>query len=442
MSRADFDVVVVGAGVAGLTVLRELDRAGLRVLCIEARDRIGGRIHTIHPTGLPIPIELGAEFVHGRPPETWKILREADLAVYDVEDSSATVERGTVVHQPGEWEPVDAVMEDLCHAASNGADRSFADFIEASNHSAEAKAATTSFVEGFNAARKEIVGIASLAKDRRAAERIDGDRSFRVLRGYDAVPEFIAKQIPDRASKIRLHTALKAVKWDRNGVSISTSSIYGSGGNTISARRLVVTVPLGVLQAEESDPAAIAWDPVPRETLDAARSLAFGKVIRVVCRFSEPIWESERGLGDAGFIFVDEPSFPTWWSALPLRAPILTGWSAGPKTDQLTGRPREEVIREAVRALSKMLSVSVEQVDSKLQRVYWHDWDNDPFARGAYSYVPVGAMPARTLLAAPVSDTLYFSGEATELDGHSATVHGAIAAGLRTAQQIILHTKG
>jgi monoamine oxidase len=72
-----------------------------------------------------------------------------------------------------------------------------------------------------------------------------------------------------------------------------------------------------------------------------------------------------------------------------------------------------------------------------IEAAYFHDWHADPFARGAYSYVPAGALPARKKLAQPVSDTLFLAGEATDQNGHSATVHGAIASGVRAAHQVL-----
>src|SRR5438270_100572 len=82
----DVDGIVIGAGVSGLAALSTLDRAGLNVVCLEARDRIGGRIFTVRDPLCPLPVELGAEFVHGRPAETWNIIQTASLAAYDCEE--------------------------------------------------------------------------------------------------------------------------------------------------------------------------------------------------------------------------------------------------------------------------------------------------------------------------------------------------------------------
>ncbi len=433
----DFDVVIVGAGVAGLTALAELDRAGLRILCIEARDRIGGRIFSAHDALAPIPVELGAEFIHGRPPEIWKIVRSGALAVYDCADASVHIRNGKVQQHEDAWEPIGQLMEEMREAADQGKDEPFSAFLERSSHPAVAKELSASFVEGFNAARKEVIGIASLAKDGRAADQIDGDRSFRLPGGYDAIPLCILRTIPQVESKLRLNAVLTGVEWQAGSVTLRTASALTGAAHTISARCALLTVPLGVLQASKPTPGSIHWKPVPGGVLEAASELAFGQVVRVVLRFRSAFWEDKSDFADTGFFLSNETIFPTWWTPLAARAPMLTGWSAGPHADDLLGKPREVVIAQAVASLARILNTPLEKVASTLETGYFHDWHGDPFARGAYSYVPAGALSARDALAEPVEDTLYFAGEATELNGHSATVHGAIASGLRAARQII-----
>ncbi|MBV9267245.1 MAG: FAD-dependent oxidoreductase, partial [Acidobacteriaceae bacterium] len=105
--------------------------------------------------------------------------------------------------------------------------------------------------------------------------------------------------------------------------------------------------------------------------------------------------------------------------------------------EALIGLEREDVITRAIQQLSRVTNLAEAQLQCSLEAAYFHDWANDPFARGAYSYVPAGAIAARERLAQPVKETLYFAGEATETTGHSATVHGAILSGRRAARQIL-----
>ena len=159
--------------------------------------------------------------------------------------------------------------------------------------------------------------------------------------------------------------------------------------------------------------------------------------MRVIFRFKEAFWESKPHLQDAGFLLSKEELFPTWWTALPVRAPILTGWSAGSRADALVSQSEEEIGRRALADLAQVTGTDAKLIDNLLEAMYFHNWQQDPFARGAYSYVPAGKLAARSLLAQPVAETIYFAGEATELTGHSATVHGAIATGQRVALEIL-----
>jgi monoamine oxidase len=437
MAEPDFDVVVVGAGVSGLAALSELDRAGCRVLCVEARDRIGGRILTMRDPLAPLPVELGPEFIHGRPPEIWRIVRSAPLTVYDCGGSSVHIKNGVVQDEGDAWESVDRLIDEMREEVARGREESFSSFLERCQPPPAVRALATSFVEGFNAARKEIIGIASLAKDEEAAQKIDGDRAFRLLSGYDSIPLHILHGISNNESKLRLNTILTKVEWSNRSVKLITTSALTGEVDHISARQIVITVPLGVLQAPPGTAGAIYWDPEPKQILTAASKLAFGDVVRVVLRFKRAFWEDIADFAHAGFIFSNESVFPTWWTALAARAPVLTGWSAGPHADKLLGASREGVARQAVASLARVLNTTEERIRHSLECIYFHDWHSDPFAQGAYSYVPAGALKDREQLATPVAGTLYFAGEATELEGHSATVHGAIASGLRVAKRVL-----
>ena len=420
----DYDVIIIGAGAAGLAAFRDLDRAGLRTVCLEARDRIGGRILTVHDPACPIPIELGAEFIHGRSPETWEIVRSAGLKAYDAGGQSPAIEG--MIDRSSFWKETDQIFDEMERTAETDVDQSFANFLSKIDGSDAAKEMATAYVEGFNAARKEVIGIASLAIDQKAADAIDGDKGFRIVDGYDSVAKHLLAGVDDVNSKLRLNTVVQSVEWFRGRVAVETSAGMFHG------KRTILTLPLGVLQAR-----SVLFDPPPVDVLAAADALAFGDVKRLVLRFREAFWERDEALRDAGFLFSQQKHFPVWWTAMPIRVPILVGWSSGPRCAGLKGQSKDEIVQIAIDELSKIIKTGASELRELLEASYMHDWHADPFAGGAYSYVPTGALAARRTLAEPVEDTLYFAGEATELDGHSATVHGAIASGRRAANEII-----
>jgi monoamine oxidase len=405
MPTGDADVIVIGAGTAGLTAARELERVGFRVICLEARDRIGGRILTVHDAASPVPVELGAEFVHGRPAE----ILDFGLPLRET--------LGDMVHLEAPGAETWRVMEDIERLGCEQNDESFLSFIGSHRYTEGERQSATGYVEGFNAARKERIGIASLGQDAQAAAAIDGDRSFHIVAGYDSLMRAIAP------SDVRLNTIVESIEWRRGAASV----LLRGRSEPLRAARVVVTVPLGVLQAGD-----LRFDPEPAETLEAARALEFGQAYRVTLLFDRAFWKDNQRLAGASFILSNERVFPVWWTALP-DTPLLTGWSAGPKADPLIGKSQSEIVSLALGSLQRIAGVP----PGRLEKFWMHDWQADPFARGAYSYVPAGALPARRKFAEPVADTLYFAGEATDLVGYGGTVHGAIASAHRAVRQIV-----
>lgn len=430
---------MIGAGVAGLTATAALHQAGLRVCCVEARDRIGGRILTVRDPLSPVPIELGAEFVHGRAAEIWDLIRGARLTAYETESRMIHVESGKILDEQKIDNPLKRVLAGVQNSANNEKDESFLSFLNRSSYSDREKYWSASYIEGFNAARKEIISLASIAKDARASDHIEGDRTFRILNGYDAVPLTLLNGIRGPKAALQLNSVVQSVQWEPGSASVHVRSAIDNWRGTLRASKVLITVPLGVLQAAPDPDGAIHFDPEPHHIVEAARALSYGQAIRITLRFDHAFWTSNKELAAFGFILSDEPLFPTWWSYLPIEAPILTAWSAGPKADALLGKSKQAIVAEALASLNRISRAQPSRVES----AYFHDWHGDPFSRGAYSYVPAGALSARKTLAEPVADTLYFAGEATDLNGYSGTVHGAILSANRAVQQILsIHKPG
>lgn len=408
----DVDVAIIGAGAAGLAAAVELEKAGLRLAIFEARDRIGGRILTRRDPLSPLPIELGAEFAHGRAPEILDIVRRIPAPLCDV--AWNPVER-----RDGEWRndiDLESESQSLLEEAVNyrGPDMTWAEFAAQSKAAASQKSSATRFVEGFNAARADRISLLSIQQDTVAARAIGEGHQFRFPSGYDRIPRFLASRLE---TTIRFSTPVHRIAWSPGHVEID---------GAITARAALVTVPLGVLQA-----GTIEFDPVPMP-VKAAFDIECGQVFRVVLRFEDPVWASIRDLADAGFIFTDSDPFPTWWTTLPLRAPLITAWSAGPHADGITASSHQ-ITHQAIQSLGQLLNRNLE---THVRASYFHNWRDDPWSRCAYSYARAGRLAAREELAAPAGNTLFFAGEAAETEGHSGTVHGAIRSGRRAASII------
>ena len=130
---------------------------------------------------------------------------------------------------------------------------------------------------------------------------------------------------------------------------------------------------------------------------------------------------------------------PVWWTSRPDpdALPALTGWAGGPRASALEGKTTDELASDACATLAKIFALDEHLVRSNLVATYSHDWSADPFAQGAYSYVPAGAVDASAALTQPQANTLFFAGEHTDITGNWGTVHAAIRSGLRAAQQIL-----
>ncbi len=418
------DIVIIGAGIAGLIAARELSATGRDVVVIEARDRIGGRIHTVHDPQCSTPIELGAEFVHGCHPNLIAELDRAGIATFEGSGDQVSVRNRAIVEVDGAMEQVTRLIDSL---PEKGPDMTWAALIAGVEPTDEVKQMATGFVEGFNAADANRISVHALRKQAEAENKIGGDRILRPSGGYDGLVRSVYAAIPNARDRVYLNHIATAVHWQRGGVIVHAR--HGSGVELppANARQCLITVPLGVLQS-----GSISFTPrVP--PLEAANRMAMGSVVRLVLRFRRRFWESRKGMENLGFLHTDGECFGIWWTQMPLRTPVLTAWTARSGcttgTDDLAGR--------AIAELAQVFQMTAAQVAHELVSWHFHDWTADPFARGAYSYVPVDAIDAPDLMTIPVEDTVFFAGEATDTEGHWGTVHAAITSAKRAVQQML-----
>ncbi len=415
------DTLIIGGGIAGLTSARHLTEAGLRVTLLEARDRLGGRIYTQHTA--QFPVELGAEFVHGRPQEILALAAEAAVPIVPVQGAFRRKIHGEWVEAGHLMEKVDQLFANL---PADEPDQSFQYYLDRSGADDDINQQALRYVEGFHAADPSLISARSLLRDSRAEEAIEGDHQYRVASGYESLVRAVADRIDREHCDVVMNAAVEEIIWRKGQVMARTST------TEYQAPRAIVTLPLGVLKSN-----SVVFSPALPEKQNAMSFLEMGPVIRVSLCFHEKFWERDPQMSELSFLFTDDRQFPTWWTSNPLPYPIWTGWAAGPNARVHTGRSKEQIIQSAVLSLTRIIGVSEPELCKHLTGSFMHDWQADPFARGAYSYTAVGGMEAAQTLAAPVTGTLYFAGEATNGDGYNGTVHGAIATGLRAANELL-----
>lgn len=437
-------VIIVGAGVAGLSAAITLAEAGLAVVILEARDRIGGRVYTQHVPGCAAPIELGAEFIHGKAPEILEPLQKAGKQIVEVEGTNWCVTPQGLTSCDF-FSDIDEILDKMDDSSP---DESFLDFLERCFPNREndpriekSKQGAISYVSGFNAADPALVGVHWLVQEMRAEEKMEGTRAFRPKHGYDDLLELLRQRTRDLGIKIQTNTVVESITWKKSSAQLHARNTDGTV--TLSTSAVLITVPLGVLKARPGELGAIQITPaLPAEKAGAFDSAEMGEVIRVVLRFRERFWDSlrpsgDKTLSDMSFLLSDDQWFPTWWTTMPEKHPVITGWAPFLAGRRLSGKDQSFVTQRAVETLSRLMGVDADTVEKMLQGSYFHDWQSDPFSRGAYSYGKVGAVDAQRALAAPIENTLFFAGEATDSTGNNGTVHGAIASGHRAAHEIL-----
>jgi monoamine oxidase len=436
------DVVIIGAGAAGLAAAKALNAEGIDVVVLEARERIGGRIFTLRDDNTPVPIELGAEFIHGSAPELDELLDDAHLRSVDISGKRWGIMGSQLRPIDDFWERLDKVMRRL--DAKRRPDRSFAEFLEGKpggrSLALERKLALQ-FVEGFHGADPSRVSERALADGGSPGDDVRERRIGRVVDGYDRVIDALAAPLGDR---IRRSAIVTRVRWAPGNIFVETRHPDGRARPASTARAAIIAIPVGVLKAGASETGAIEFDPELRAKRDSLDHLAMASVVRIVLRFSERFWASEwfakqsgrQELDTLAFLHTSDESFPVWWTAYPLRVPVMVGWHGGPGASALAQLASEEIESAAIEALARQLGIAPRKLRGMVEGAWMHDWEHDPFARGVYSYQIVGGLDAPGDLAKPLRGTLFFAGEATDVEGRTGTVHGAIATGRRAAQEV------
>jgi monoamine oxidase len=410
-------LIVIGAGAAGLAAAAALVREGHSVLILEARDRVGGRCWTRRMPGLDVPVELGAEFIHGEAASTRALLAEAGIAAVDSTREQRYLERGRLRRMNAFAEAQRAVRR----APPLERDVSFAQLLARTRVSRKTKTFARMMVQGFDAADPARVSARSILEEWGEGGSL-GASQPRPQGGYGALCDWLAHSVVARGARLRLDSPVTTLMWKRGNVVVKGRSF------AFRARRAIVTLPLGVLQSNSA-----LFKPSLDMKQAALRKLASGPVIRVAMRFHTPFWEARAP--EVAFFHVPEAPFPTFWTPLPMRAPLLTAWAGGPKAARLTGSSRDALLAAALRSVG-MVFGRERALKAQLDAALVQDWQADPCSRGGYSYVRVGGEGARERLAEPLDDTLYFAGEATDVE-EAGTVAGALRSGERGAREVL-----
>lgn len=428
----DADVVVVGAGVSGLAAARALVQGGKRVVVLEARDRVGGRTWTDDALG--VPVDLGASWIHGVDGNPLWELAPA-LGIDTVE---FTVGSFQFDGRPIGWHAPSGRRLTEAEAASfvadlHALDAALPEVVEhappPSTYASAVNAVLRDLrIDGDRAARvreytahrsEDLCGAPVTVLDAHGLdeEHVPGDEVV-FPRGYGQYARALAEGLD-----VRLSSVVRAVRQSPDGAVVELAD-----GRVTTAAEVVVTVPLGVLQAG----AVTVEPPLAPDVLDAMGRLGMGVYDKVFLRFPERFWGDDWVVRQQGPAGVD---WHSWYDMSRVTGePVLAALVGGAGARRIESLPDALVVDEGLEALRRMFGSSVPEPDAvRITR-----WAADPFARGSYSYLHVGASPDDHDLLGSRCGRVQLAGEATWGDD-PATVHGALLSGLRAAGRLLGH---
>jgi monoamine oxidase len=425
------DVVVVGAGAAGLSAARLLTKHGLRCLVLEASSAIGGRIHTLRLPEWQLPIELGAEFVHGRPAPT--------LAFDEVE----------LVHVPEhrvlagrETQPLPDMWSRFAAAMSAGRDapasESVLGYLDRRSLPEPERDLVRMVVEGYHAAPLDDVSARVIAEDSAASA---GDfRQYRPVAGYDTVLRALEHDLKPSGCRILLQSRVRRIQWQKGEVTVTADADGEPGGLEVAARCCIVTTSVGVLRTAPSS-GGIEFRPLPEGFEKALAGLGMGHAMRVVLRFEQAPWPEPLRGRLATFVQVRDTPFETFWRQSAGRQEQVTAWAGGSKAIELSTIDESARVDAALRSLAHATQQSFVACKDRLLGSHSHNFSMDPLTSGAYSYVRPGVSDPARYLREPSAGSLFFAGEALDLR-YPGTVAGALGSGEHAARKLLASWSG
>ncbi len=413
--------LVVGAGMAGLAAARTLVDKGVRTIVLEARDRVGGRVWT--DSSLGVPLDRGASWIHASEGNPITALAKAAGARTVVDEDEWMFFDGAGTKIAGrDADEIERGIEDLHSRVER--------FGESLEHDTSVAEAARRVVASESLTARERLVLAAFLSGVETEAAIDAERlsllhgsgglefggsDLLFPDGYGAVPTYLA-----RGLDIRLSHVVQRIAHTADGVRVTTDK------GELEADGAVVTLPLGVLKA-----GAVAFEPPLGQAKRAAiEHLGMGALDKVFLRFPTAFWpRAVTQFGHAGDVRGQFPEFLNWHAIAGI--PVLLGFVAGEFGRALRTRSDEEAKRDAMVVIRRMFGADAPDPIGFSRT----DWAADPFARGSYSHVPVGATAEEhDHLAAP-EGRLCFAGEATNRN-YYATVHGAYLSGLREGDRL------
>lgn len=424
MSISKPEIIIIGAGASGLSAaLRLTDQYHVTIL--EARNRIGGRIHTLDKSEFTSVVELGAEFIHGNLPTTFELIQKYNLKTTPAGGIPIRLVNGKLVPGDFYFDHWDEFAKQLRKLKQDLPVAEFLNIYFKDEKYESLRNSIRGFAEGYDAADTNLASIFAL-RDEWLNER--DEKQFRLVDGYGKLMQCMADDVQLKGGDIILNSAVNQIKWNKNNVEVGCLS-----GEKYTAERLIITVPVGVMQSK-----SIKFLPAIPHIESAFQKLGYGHVIKFLFEFESKLWETDNApaVKNMGFLFA-QAEIPTWWTQYPSPQPLLTGWLAGPSAHALKTKSDDELDKIALHSLSDIFGMDINEISNKLIAKQLINWPADEFAMGAYSYATVNAHEARKIIMQGVDDTIWFAGEGIYDGREMGTVEAALASGKKIAENFL-----
>jgi monoamine oxidase len=429
------DILIIGAGAAGLMAAYTLAKGGKKVTVLEACNRTGGRIHTIDQASFFSQAELGAEFVHGNLPVTLSLLHDAGIPYQPAGGEMWQYSAGTFTKDAGMITDWDLLMQKLDTLEQ---DMTLNDFLEqyfADAKYDELRSSVLKYAAGYDTSDPSRVSALALRSE---WQNEDEGAQYRIAGGYCRLIQHLAEGIKQAGSTVYLNAPVTYMEWQAGRVKATVLD-----GEVYEAAKVIFAIPLGVWQAPAKTKGVITVEPAIPQQLQALQNMGFGAVIKVLLQFDELFWEDAvtqelvgNSLKEMAFLFSEE-AIPTWWTQAPRHSTLLTGWLGGPCAVQWKDKPAEEILQFSLESLAHIFNRSPEELKAKLVASHIANWTADPYIYGSYAYDTVHTAESLKLLNEPVENTLYFAGEFMYEGTAMGTVEAALTSGRDVALNIL-----
>ena len=440
-AESQFDVIVVGSGFAGLAAANDLQEFGYDVLVLEARDRVGGRIHTISTTN-GVALDEGASWLHGFVDHPLKtIVEQNNLETFQTDYNSVIVydNNGNRISS-GQLDSNYDLFDDFIkfveikrfqYVKENDFDFSLQDVLD---EFIVERNLTPKQVSDLNFAVMDSIS-QDLAADPPTLSlwydvvfRVEGGdfggddvpKGTDVIleKGYVSIIEIIESQL----EQIKLNHVVESIRYDQDGVLVTTNK------GDFTADYVIVTVPLGVLKKGD-----IIFEPaLPEKKLQSIEKLSMGTMNKAYLVFPEMFWQQDADYDWIEYFDGKTINWEAWLNIYKYtKDPILLAFNVGEYAQELERLSDEETVQNAMDVLRKIYGDSIPEP----QEYFITRWYSDPFSYGSYSKTGVGAtLVDYNILSEPVQDKIFFAGEATS--EYPGTTHGAYFSGKREAFRV------